>query len=260
MKSSHLLDNPLFAWHTIARHSSAMESSEVLRIIMAKGKIAITLVTMLACAAAWADVVPAARVGHFASAAPFAVAVVENAPAPAAATRGVPATAAVVACTPTDSRLGDINWLLGSATGSLGGTGHSSLCGTGQWPVQPALPTEQAGGSAAASVTDLPPAPSSLALVLSALASFGAYQGIRSLKRLHLGALPDWYHADAVQIGHVTPLQLEFDYSALPVCAFGSPSDLRPHVSYRIPREPRSRLPREPELVVSGPRAPPVGA
>lgn len=207
---------------------------------MAKGKIAITFVVMLTCAVAWADVVPAARVGHFGPAAPFTAGVVEPAAVP---------TATAVASVPTGSRLGDINWLLGSAT--------ASLCGTGQWPVQPALPTEQAGGPAPASVTDLPPAPSSLALVLSALASFGAYQGVRSLKRLHLGALPDWYHADAVQIGHVTPLQLEFDHSALPVCAFASPSDLRPQVSYRIPREPRSRLRSHFFLLPQSPRAPP---
>jgi hypothetical protein len=142
--------------------------------------------------------------------------------------------------------------LLGSAAGGL--------CGTGQWPVQsapPVLPGDLADRTSA-TVTDLPPAPSSLALVLSALASFGAYQGIRSLKRLHLGTLPDWYHADAVQIGHTTPLRLEFDYSALPACAFESPSDLRPQVSYRIPREPCSRLRSQFLLVIEAPRAPPL--
>ncbi|MEW6200328.1 MAG: hypothetical protein AB1601_16885 [Planctomycetota bacterium] len=219
---------------------------------MAKGKIAITLGFMLTCAAAWADVVPAARAAHFGPAAPFAVAVGVVEPAAAQA-----ATAA--APVPGDSRLCDINWLLGSTTGGPNGIGQSSLCGTGQWPVQSApsvLPGDLAGGPSR-TVTDLPPAPSSLALVLSALASFGAYQGVRSLKRLHLGALPDWYHADAVQVGHATPLRLEFDCSALPVCAFEQPSALRPHISYRISCEPSSRLRSQFLLLIEAPRAPP---
>lgn len=218
---------------------------------MAKGKIAITFVIMLTCAAAWADVVPAARVGYFGPAAPVAVTV--GVVEPAAALAAAPAPA------PIDSRLNDINWLLGAANAGSCGTGHSNLCGTGQWPVQPAppvLPGDLAGGPSP-TVTDLPPAPSSFALVLSALASFGAYQGVRSLKRLHLGHLPDWYHADAVQIGHSTPLRLEFDHSALPVCAFASPSDLHPHVSYRISREPVSRLRSQLLLIIEAPRGPP---
>lgn len=215
---------------------------------MAKGKIAITLVIMLACAAAWADVVPAARVGPFGPAAPLAVAVggVEPAAAPAA----TPA-----ASVPGDSRLCDINWLLQAAEEARGTRALSPI--GGQWPVH-AAPTADLADAPSPTVTDLPPAPSSLALVLSALASFGAYQGVRSLKRLHLGALPDWYHADAVQIGHATPLQLEFDCSALPVCAFASPSDLRPHISYRIPREHRSPYSSAVFLPVTAPRGPPA--
>jgi len=54
----------------------------------------------------------------------------------------------------------------------------------------------------------LPPAPSSLALVFSGLLALGAYQGTRALPRLHVAAVPDWYHAGATQVGHVTPLHL----------------------------------------------------
>jgi hypothetical protein len=58
---------------------------------------------------------------------------------------------------------------------------------------------------------------------LSALASLGAYRAGRSLRKLHLGTLPDWYHpGGAVQIGHATPLDLEF--LAPPICAFAQPA------------------------------------
>ncbi len=103
---------------------------------------------------------------------------------------------------------------------------------------------------------ELPPAPSSVALVLSALASLGAWQGARSLKRLHLSFTPDWYHADAVQVAHVTPLQLEFDHSALPLCVFDEPV-AAPVLAYRLPRERCSRSQTQASLVTASPRGPP---
>lgn len=106
--------------------------------------------------------------------------------------------------------------------------------------------------------TDLPPPPSSLALALSGIAGLGAYQAGRSIRKLHISHLPEWYHADATQVGHVTPLQLEFDYSALPVCVFADPSDLGRGFSYRIPREHRSRFVSEAFIPVTAPRAPPT--
>jgi len=105
---------------------------------------------------------------------------------------------------------------------------------------------------------ELPPAPSSLALVLSALASLGAYQGARSLKRLHLSFTPDWYHTGGpLQVGHATPLQLEFDHAALAICTFDEPV-ARPAFAYRIPREHRSRLQPQFLLVIESPRGPPL--
>ena len=101
---------------------------------------------------------------------------------------------------------------------------------------------------------DLPSGPSSLALGLGALGCLGAYQLGRSVKNIHLGALPDWYHPDAVQIGHVTPLPL--DFGALPVCVFDQPV-ARPAFAYRIPREVRSRLRSYFSLLIESPRGPP---
>lgn len=63
-----------------------------------------------------------------------------------------------------------------------------------------------------------PPVPGSLALVLSALGSLGAYQGLRVAKRLPLGGVaPDWYHAEGPQqIGHATALDItRLDVSSL---------------------------------------------
>jgi len=55
----------------------------------------------------------------------------------------------------------------------------------------------------------LPPPPSSLALALTALAGFGTLHAGRSIRKIHLSQLPDWYHAECVrQVGHATPLEL----------------------------------------------------
>jgi len=104
-------------------------------------------------------------------------------------------------------------------------------------------------------VDDLPPAPSSLALVLSAAAGLGAYHGLRSVRKLHLSVTPDWYHAAAVQVGHTTPFDLEF--GALPVCAFDEPA-ARPAFAYAIPRELGSRLRSQFFLPIEAPRGPPI--
>jgi len=113
---------------------------------------------------------------------------------------------------------------------------------------------EQTAG--APSLRELPPAPSSMALVLSALASLGAYQGARSLKRLHLGITPDWYHTGGpVQVGHATPLDLEFGPPA--ECVLDEPVR-SPVLAYRLPRERCSRLRLQLFLSVESPRGPPL--
>ncbi|MGE0479497.1 MAG: hypothetical protein AB7Q17_03390 [Phycisphaerae bacterium] len=64
-----------------------------------------------------------------------------------------------------------------------------------------------------------PTAPSSAALFLYALGSVGAWQLGRSARKLNLGCVPDWYHADARQIGHATPLDLGFPAAIVHVIA-----------------------------------------
>jgi hypothetical protein len=61
-------------------------------------------------------------------------------------------------------------------------------------------------------VVDIPPAPGSLALALSALASLGLFQAGRALTRVELiGFVPEWYHTGGpVQVGYATPLDLDF--------------------------------------------------
>lgn len=103
----------------------------------------------------------------------------------------------------------------------------------------------------------LPPPPSSVALVLSAIGSAGAYQAARSLRKLHFGVVPDWYHDGAVQVGHRTPLSLEFSLNALPACVFEAPLVAELAGSWRVPRDcvPRPRLALF--LPTEAPRGPP---
>jgi hypothetical protein len=78
-----------------------------------------------------------------------------------------------------------------------------------------------------AQLTTLPPAPNSALLAVSGLLSLGAIQLGRNVRKLHLSALPEWYHDGATQVGHSTPLDLDlgFTHAALPVCAFAQPAD-----------------------------------
>ena len=74
---------------------------------------------------------------------------------------------------------------------------------------------------AASQHRDLPDAPSSLALALSAFATAGLYRVGRNIGRLHFSNLPEWYHTGGPpQIGYATPLQL--NQAALPTCFLGS--------------------------------------
>ena len=108
-----------------------------------------------------------------------------------------------------------------------------------------------------AAVLTLPPAPSSLVLALTALAGIGAFNAGRSVRMPHLVDLPAWYHADAVQVGHVTPFDIACGAAALTPCVFESPSDLTPRALCRIPREPVSRPCYQFFLLIESPRGPP---
>ncbi len=88
------------------------------------------------------------------------------------------------------------------------------------------LADDFASDSGGAQLTTLPPAPDSSVLALSGLLSLGAIQLGRNVRKLHLGALPEWYHDGAVQVGHSTPFDLDlgFNLAALPVCIFTQPA------------------------------------
>jgi hypothetical protein len=141
-------------------------------------------------------------------------------------------------------RLADLSWLLDGMPASAVPAPSSSSAPAGTTGTVLNVASDR----------ELPPGPSSLALGLGALGCLGAYQVGRSVKKIHFGALPAWYHSDAVQVGHVTPLPLNF--GALPVCEFDEPVG-RPALAHRIPREPGSRLRSQFFLLVESPRGPP---
>lgn len=137
-------------------------------------------------------------------------------------------------------RLDELCWLAQSTPGATGA------------PVDQGL---SAGAELESQIRcDLPPGPSSMALGLGALGCLGAYQLGRSVKKIQLGVLPGWYHTDAIQVGHVTPFDL--DFGALPICVFEVPV-IRPAFADRIPRELRSRLRSQFFLLLESPRGPP---
>ena len=110
-------------------------------------------------------------------------------------------------------------------------------------------------------VGELPPSPDSATLCVSALAGFGLWQLGRSARKLHWGALPDWYHtAGPVQVGHATPLDLEFSLAALPACVFDAPAVVSkpPCCSERLRDEPYKRLLSQTILLTAEPRGPPM--
>jgi hypothetical protein len=108
-------------------------------------------------------------------------------------------------------------------------------------------------------VQRLPGAPSSLQLVLTAFGTLGAWQLTRSARKVHLSNLPAWYHAEgAVQVGHTTPLDL--DFTLLPICCpeTATVSGGGPHAPPWFLNELRPRLESQHFLSIAGPRGPPL--
>lgn len=107
-------------------------------------------------------------------------------------------------------------------------------------------------GAGEHAVEEIPPAPSSLALGLTALAGLGIYQAGR---KIHFSRLPEWYHTGGPQqIGHATPLEL--DRVQLPVCVLDEPT---PHVPciVRFAFEAVVLIPLDHNPLATAPRAPP---
>jgi len=104
-------------------------------------------------------------------------------------------------------------------------------------------------------VIELPPPPSSMALVLSAMVSAGAWHLGRCARHLHLSSLPEWYHAGGPdQIGHA--VAFDFDFRLPPACRFEQPAGERP-LCYQVPRELHSPCDARAFLTIQAPRAPP---
>lgn len=115
-----------------------------------------------------------------------------------------------------------------------------------------------AGLSSHQSVVRLPDAPSSTALFLSAMVSFGAWHLVRSGRDVHFGAMPEWYHTGGpFQVGHVTAFDL--DFSSLPLCLFDRPIQQR-RVTFRCQRDLPSRWGPQSRVLPADPRGPPVAA
>lgn len=104
---------------------------------------------------------------------------------------------------------------------------HSPATATGLAPGVVSTPAARFahGGNAAGSsadVVELPPPPSGGALTLSGLLTLGAMQAARSVRHaqiasfLRIGSLPDWYDADAGQIGHSVPFEFQVSLQPLP--------------------------------------------
>jgi hypothetical protein len=104
---------------------------------------------------------------------------------------------------------------------------------------------------------DLPGTPGSATLFLSAVLSVGALRVMRSARDLHVGALPEWYHAGGpTQIGHAVPFDL--DFGALLPCSFEQPVEPRPFFS-PIDDAPQLCL-AQCVRTITAPRGPPVVA
>ena len=106
-------------------------------------------------------------------------------------------------------------------------------------------------------IRDLPPAPGSAGLFLSAVLSMGAWQLVRSARDLNLGALPEWYHSGGPgRVGHAVPIDL--NWTVLPVSCFEQPPAAEPSTYHPAQCEIPSRLRAQSCLAVTGPRAPPA--
>ncbi len=102
----------------------------------------------------------------------------------------------------------------------------------------------------------LPEAPSSLVLGLTALAGLGLYHAGQTIRKVQFAPAPDWYHTGGPQqIGHATPLDL--DSWDLPLCVLDEVTPEIPQIiRFRegaVLESPLNRLP-----VATAPRAPPL--
>lgn len=104
-------------------------------------------------------------------------------------------------------------------------------------------------------VRQLPALQGSAQLCMLALGSLGLWHLGRNTSRF-AGALPDWYHEAAPQVGHSTPYEFRLDLQ--PAAFFAQPRIFVPHRSFRFIEQPVpsefGHWYRDPHT----PRAPPV--
>jgi len=103
---------------------------------------------------------------------------------------------------------------------------------------------------------DMPATPGSAALFLSAMASLGAYQLVRSARLLNLADVPAWYHTGGpIQVGHAVPLDLTFTTPLL--CSFEEPVG-EPVYCHRVAIAPGVLRSQRIHPATGAPRAPPA--
>lgn len=121
-----------------------------------------------------------------------------------------------------------------------------------QAPLAASLPSGQGP-----QLKNLPAAPSSVSLFLSALGGLGAWQLGRSTKRLHLGAVPEWYHSGGpAQIGHVSAIDPDLSSPAV-LAHFDQLPEERP-LKYLLRRTVSLHLKSQFTRALVAPRPPPA--
>ncbi len=111
--------------------------------------------------------------------------------------------------------------------------------------------------AAAPAIRELPGAPGSAGLVLSALLTVGAWQCTRKATQLRFGHVPDWYHTGAPdRIGHTVALDLNLD-NLLP-CPFDAVVAAPALAPDRFESPPTARLLAQCALTLAAPRGPPI--
>ena len=108
---------------------------------------------------------------------------------------------------------------------------------------------------------EIRPLPSSAAMFFTAMLSLGALQVFRHPPSLKLSALPSWYHSGGpAQVGHVTPLDL--DFHSLTLCIFDPANRgvVDCTVVYGAAADQVNRLLPQVVLSPAAPRGPPLAA
>ena len=134
--------------------------------------------------------------------------------------------------------------------GSLGGVGYPAGPGILQ-------PVRFAPESQTRIVEVIPPAPDSASLVLWALGSAAVWQLGRSTHKFGLHVAPDWYHTGGpTQVGHATPLDL--DFGDMPLAVFARPACRLRFSSISCRNRERWLPPQRWHVPTRDPRGPPV--